>query len=409
MRRKWQYGMRLLAILLVIAFPVGPIRAAEGESLAADSGLISLKELRGQIPERLRMEVTDPEGNAVVVDAPITLPEGGTLPLLMCKRASFDTSDLRKRYPLEKGMPGYVREADAFWNYEGSPVISYYVGQSDRLYGKTDVSARPWLPTGQFPPESDLTPEDILALVHDRIAEFRGDTSADIRIYRIAARGGLHHMKMTKVTDPGSGVSYKMPVADPDRPGKSAGKGAWSLTLTQYFHGVPVFSGSYRPEGESSEGFDPWPMPVWGNMNIVDESLMNLNLGFLREEQALDADAGLLPFPEMERIIAQRIESGQLKSVFGLSLGYSVALVKGDREYGENGKPNMDARYVLLPVWQVRGYDLKDGAGRLFQNGSGPDEQTIMREMSVCYEVRFDAATGEPLKTSQYPLQENGR
>lgn len=302
-------------------------------------------------------------------------------------------------------MPKYVRIADAAWNYKGSPLISYYVGKGSALYGKTDYSTRPWLPLGETPPENDFTVDQVMRLVHSRITEFDGDAAADIRPYRVAARGGLYRMKMVKVTDTESGVSFRTPDIDPDKPIKKSSKGIWTLQLTQHMHGAQVFPDSYE-YGSENEADKRWPAPVWGNMNIMDESLMNLNLGFLSEQRVLQEDTPLLSFSEIQRAIEQRVQSGQLKSVYRLTLGYSVVLAEGDSDADELGEYNMDARYVLIPTWQVCGYDLKDRGHRSFQAYTEPDEQTVMQDMNGAFEVRFDATTGEPLTYFEYALSE---
>ena len=416
MRTNRPYSTRLPALLLAAVLFAGLPMAGGEKALAQGGKPLSLAELKEQAPKRLQMEVTDPDGNVISVDAPVTLPDTDALPILLCKPVTFDTSGLRTRYPLEKGADRYMREADKYWNRVGSPFISYYVGEGKKLYGKGDVTTRAYLPLGQTPPQNDLTPAQIMSIVYARIGEFGGDASADLRIYTLAAQSGLYEMKLERVPQTDSGISHKVPVIDPNKPVKNGGKGVWDVTLTQYFRNVPVFPGNYRASGHLSTGFDPWPQPIVGYLYIMDEDTMNIGLSYLREEEVLAPEALLAPFSAVEESIRRRMESGQLKSVYRLSLGYSVALVQGDVERGPDGE-NTNARYVLLPVWQARGYDLKDGGGRLFEGGriypGGPlpDEEFILRNpelFPITYEVRFDAATGEPLESSEYPLAEKG-
>lgn len=373
---------------------------------AACAEQIPLAELKQQIPERLQMAVTAEDGKMIEVDAPIVVPEGDVLPIVLCKCATFDTATLRDKYPLIEGMPSYVRIADAAWNYEGSPLISYHVGSESALYGKTDYSTRHWLPIGETPPENSMTVEEAMDIVRSRIAEFEGDTTADIRPYRVAVRGGLYRMKMVRFTDADSGVSYRIPDIDPQKPIKKGSKGTWEIQLTQHVKGIQIFPDCYMPSAEAYTDGIYWPTPVWGNIAIMDEELMALNLNFLSEQQVLQEDVLLASFESVQEAVRQRMESGQLKSIYRLTLGYSVIAVEGDIDTRDPNELNLDARYVLVPTWQVCGYDLKNRISRMYQGYTEPDEQTIMQSIYGPFELRFDAVTAKPLVYFEYTLDD---
>ena len=61
--------------------------------------LVTLSELKQQAPERLQMTVTTQDGNTIAVDAPIVLPGGDALPIVLVQRAVFDTTGLHDVYP----------------------------------------------------------------------------------------------------------------------------------------------------------------------------------------------------------------------------------------------------------------------------------------------------------------------
>lgn len=389
---------KLIAFMLALALGAGALAGASAET-------VTLAELKAQAPERLQMTVTTDAGEALTVDAPVILPDADALPILQAKYMLMDTSDLREKYPIEKGTPSYVREADAAYNFVGSPLISYYVGSADALDGKTDYSTRAVLARGETPPENDMTLDQVLAIVYDRIAEFGGDPSVDLRVYRANAMSGLYRMKMVKVEDAESGVSYKMPAIDPEKPIKKQSKGIWDVRLTQYFHDVPVFPTIYDPGNEASLN---WPYPVMGYVCVLDESAMSMLFSCCVETGVLVDDAPLAPFAEVERAIAERMQAGQLKSVYRVSLGYAVKIAKGDSFFGgKDSYFNTDARFVLTPVWQICGYDLKDRDHRYFQGFTEPSEQEVMQSLDGDFELWIDATTAQSVMSYEYDLEAN--
>ena len=391
---------RLIAFLWIALLSVGISTSACAEA-------VTLAELKMQVPERMQMTVTTDAGETVTVDAPIVLPDADTLPILQAKYMLFDTTDLREKYPIEKGTPSYVRGADAAYNFTGSPLISYYVGSDTDLHGKTDYSTRAILSPSETPSENDWTLDQIVQLVYDRIVEFGGDSSVDLRVYRANAMSGLYRMKMVKVETGESGVSYKMPSIDKTKPIASKGKGIWDVWLTQYFHNIPVFPTAYFT-GEHSESSYTWPYPVMGYVNLLDEDTMSMLFSCCVETGVIQNDTMLAPFQKVEQAIRERIQSGQLKSVYQVSLGYAVRLVKGDSFFSDTENTfNANARFVLSPVWQICGYDLKDREHRYFQGFTEPDEMTVMQNLYGDYELWLDAQTVQPMTNDEYDLEGN--
>ena len=382
-----------LMIILMLSLSVCACSFAEGNT-------VTLAELKAQAPERLQMTVTTDAGNTITVDAPVILPNADTIPTLLAKRATFNTANLEEHYPLEKGLPAYVRQASSAYDYDGSPSIGYCTGKASDLDGKTDYSMRAVLAPSETPPENDLTLEQVRQLVYDSIAEFDGDTTADLRVYRVNAMSGLYRIKMVTFEDKEAGVRYRMPEIDPSKPIKGASKGMWNVRLTQYFHGIPVFPSDYNI---TEDKFDGWPYPIIAQVRIMDESAMDVLLSYCAEESVLLPDTALASFDKVQESIRARLQSGQLKSVYQVSLGYAVTLVKGDSFLikPENDY-NMDARFVLIPVWQVCGYDLKDRSHRYFQGFTEPDELTVMQSLDSDFELWLDATTAQPVSSAEY-------
>ena len=304
---------------------------------------------------------------------------------------------------MEKGQPSYVRQADAAGNYDGSPIISYYVGKANALDGKTDYSMRAVLAPSETPPENDLTLEQVRQLVYNRITEFDGDTAADLRIYRANAMSGLYRARTIRFEFKETSVSYQLPEIDLSNPIKGASKGMWTVRLTQYFHGIPVFPNDYNI---AEDTFDGWSYPIMAQVRILDESTMAMLLSYCAEESVLLPDTALASFDNVQESIRARIQSGQLKSVYQVSLGYAVTLVKGDSFLiGPQNDYNVDARFVLIPVWQICGYDLKDRSHRYFQGFTEPDELTVLQSLDGDFELWLDATTARPVSSAEYDLE----
>ena len=61
---------------------------------AARAEEITLSQLKDQAPNYLQMNVETASGETVEVFAPVVLPQGETLPVLRCRQATFDASDM---------------------------------------------------------------------------------------------------------------------------------------------------------------------------------------------------------------------------------------------------------------------------------------------------------------------------
>ncbi len=374
----------LLTLIILTAAPGGAL---------ADDGSVTLETLRQTAPARVTFTI-----DGTVYDVPVILPQADTLPILLCRSAVFNTADLRERYPMEGNPSNMTRIADAYWNHADSTLISYDAGQATLLFGTTDSSTRASLPIGAAPPENDLTTNDLLNLIYARIAEFQGDTSADLRVYRAVAMSGLYHTKSERFTaTDGSGVSYRMQVIDETKPVSGKSKGIWNMEFTQYLHNIPIFPNCYSITHELTPENEYRPNPICINGRFLDETTLAIGVGYVREREMLSPDTALAPFSAVAAAIEERIQSGQLKNIFQLSLGYTVFLPDdSDLDAIRDHSPEVD--YLLLPTWQICGYDLKDEYYRYYQGNTVPDEQTVMQNLDGKFELRLDAVTAEPIE-----------
>lgn len=399
------YFKRLPALIAAAMMCFGPLPLAGAAGAQAQNGTVTLKELKAQAPERLRLTVATRDGETVTVDAPVILPQGDALPIVLCKRAAFDTAHIRDYYPLAKGLDRSAREASVYWDYAGSPLMAIFAeSKKDILSGKTDYSKRSSLPMGELPPLNGYTVEQAMQFIYRNISLFQCDTALDLRPLQAIAMGGLCKVKSVRVTDPDSGATWREIAADPQKPIEGAEKGLWQIHLAQYVHGAQVFEG-YYPYGmyKSPENPNPWDSPLHFYVKIMDEENCIINIAALSQKEVLLQDAPLLSYPALESLIRARIESGELKSAFQLTLGYSIKIVRGDACYLEgSGKWNMDARFALVPEWQILGFDEKDRENARHRDYAPPSEEEVLMpsiygRYALTYELRLDAETGEPV------------
>ena len=377
----------------------------------AEGSTVTLAELKATAPESVSFTI-----GSEVYDAPVVLPEAEEIPLLVCQYQTFDTTNLREKYLYEKERESFARQADAFYNYEGSPMVSYDMGSFYARHGRTDVSARYALPMGETPPEIDLTPDDLAQFVLDRMVEFGGDSATDLRVWRSVAWSGKCYVKMVKYTSPDGKVIFRMPAADPKKPVKNGSKGAWDVQFAQYVHGAPIFPYTYWPTAESRRGGAGTELGMYyvmiafsSSIYFVDENLMGMGAAAANVTDTLLFDTPLASFQTIMDAIQKRIDEEQLQSVFRITLGYTPVPVKGEPFSPVfNERPNADARYVLVPTWNVEGYDLKDRSSREGYGYTAPSREEAYQAASVdssYFELRFDAQTGELLKYYEYDLE----
>lgn len=359
---------------------------------------VTLSELKRQMPERLQMTVTTNEGKTIEVDAPIVMPEGEVMPLVLVRSATFDLTDIHKVYPLPKHVTGTGRVASVADDHPGAtPIILYSEEKNNRLTGKVDSTVRASLPQGETPPENDVTVEEIMAFIYENLERFDCDTKPDLRVLKATAKTGLYEMKRFKT--PEGWTEYTI---NEKKPVKNASKGMWHLDLAQYMHGTRIFEdyfpyGSYR----SPENPNGWWSPIGFHVDYMDEKYFNIIIAPAKEIAVLAEDASLLSYDALVQCLEQRMQEGKLKSVYALTLGYSVKIVKGDDAYAPNGYDrNVDTRYILVPEWEILGFDEKNAADAKSVGLEEPTKDMVLEpeiysRYGLGYDVRMDASTGK--------------
>lgn len=342
-------------------------------SSLAEGDTFTLPELRAQAPERLQMTVSTATGT-VTVDAPVILPKAEALPVLLCRSQRFRFEDDDQYHVL------YAEKAS----------------EKHLIYGRTDATGRYVLPMGETPPENDFTLEKALDLILRLNAEAGGDSGVDLRLNRVAAMSGLCKMKSVKTTDESTGVSVRTMAADPAQPVKGKEKGIWLIELAQYLRGVRVIDDSghrYRADGY----FSPWVTK--NESRVMDENNYHVLVGYLREVGTLADDSPLAGWDAVENSIRTLIAQGRLKSVYQVELVYLVKTFQEDNDAIQRGKWTKDVfscDYALVPVWEIKGWNLYEANEGYFATGTSPDREAILMN-----------SLGEPFQTEDYVLRLN--
>ena len=374
----------------------------------AGGDTFTLAELKAQAPERLQMTVATATGGTITVDAPVILPDADALPVLLCKSQLFESArahefffpDKKSRQSATYKQFGDSQATDAhpFLNLvkESAPYL---------LKGKTDTTCRSPLAMGETPSGNDFTLEQAVELILRYNAAFGGNPDVDLRPTQAVAMSGLCKMKSAKVTNEATGVSFRAPVADPERPVKGKEKGLWLISLSQYLHGVRVIDDSNRRYFVS--GYYP-PYPTKNKSYVMDEENFRAFLSYLSEEGTLTDDYPLAGWDAVEGSIRALIEQGKLKSVYQVELVYLVKMLRADHEAFRQGKfRQQDAfhcDFALVPVWEIKGWNLYEANEKYFATGTSPDRETILMNnfgqdfQQEDYVLRLNADTATPFE-----------
>ena len=404
---------KLICAILTLAIALSLCTCA-----LAGNDTITLAELKAQVPDRLQMTVTTSTGETVTVDAPVILPDADTLPVLLCKRQRFETARADKTlYPDKKSRdtPTYRQFGGIGTTDEHPVLIASKESAPYLLTGKTDTTRRSPLAMGETPPENDFTLEQAVELILRYNAEFGGNPDVDLRPTQAVAMSGMCKMKSAKVTNEATGVSFRAIVADPERPVKGKEKGLWQISLSQYLHGVRVIDDSYKRYSASGY-FSPYPTK--NRSYVMDEENFSILLGYLREKEKLTDDYPLAGWDEVESSIRALIERSELKSVYQVELVYLVKLLRADHEAFKRGGFSQDScDFALVPVWEIKGWNLYEANEKYFATGTSPDRETILMNnfgqdfQQEDYVLRLNADTAAPFEPEDkiYDGEINGR
>ena len=382
---------------------------------SAFAELVTLSELKQQLPERLQMTVTTKEGKTIEVNAPIILPDGDTMPVVLVQSATFDLTDLYRVFPHPDYFEKNVRMVAETRAYKGSPMMQLFAEEKpNRLTGKADTTVRTRLSQGEKPPENDVSVDEIMAFIYENIERFGCDTEPDIRVIKATANSGLYSMKKYKTSE--GWTEYTI---NEKKPVKNAGKGMWHLDLAQFMYGVRIFD-RYYPYASYQGPDNPnhWQPPVSIHCDYMDEKYFNILMMLAKETDILLQDAQLLSYDALVRVLQERMKEGKLRNIYGLTLGYSIKIVKGDACWTDDTYRdyNVDARFVLVPEWEILGFDEQDAATAKSLGLVEPTKEMILEpeiysRYGLSYDVRMDASTGAfilDFEALEYDLNKHG-
>ena len=384
---------RVSKLLLALCAALCVFTAAQAEE-------ITLAQMKEQAPNYYQAAVTTASGETVEILAPVVLPEGDALPVLRCRQATFDASRMTDFYPRDPNEPAYMRIAGTYWNVTDSPFLS--IVRNFDFGGGDTVHKR--LPQGEMPPHVEVSVERAKEILLEEAARFDCDIVPELRLERAVPYSGVYSMK--------AGTFF-----EPDKPVAGKERGMWVIEFSQVLRGARVISNFYYPTGEpvAEDGMvEVWGGATHADIDISAEDTYAMSLSLLMEQDELAPDNPLLPFDELTKIIEARVASGQLHSVYTLTLGYYPFYEAGKRRNDwitdESGNevqdPHSTATYVLRPVWRIQGVDEKD-RNHFGLSGEVPDrEEALYHDPGdPDFELLLDARTGQMLTSDRYAAQ----
>lgn len=333
--------MKILCCLLLV-----PLTATAQETS-------NVHEIKETAPKRWCAEFQAREGKTVVVDAPVLIPDVDAVPLMrVCK--NFKTYEL--------------------------------VGDESFLIGKADARKREEIyDPDQFPDtEYTYTPENLIFFMQDiLLSNGVADEDADLIPYRVTALGSMYYVKNGKTFNRKN--SFPASVADTTKPWNHDQTTGYRMIATQRIGGLPVFLSGTIAIGMNS-------MQTFSSLTYIDSEHYSMNLNTVTIEEILSPDMELLSFHNIQEILAERIVDGRLQKILEINLGY---LCMG----GNAAEQKDELSWLLIPVWQIRGYDayldpVHDGILSILS-----EEDRIKYDPEMIYSIYFNAVTGELIPT----------
>ncbi len=124
----------------------------------------------------------------------------------------------------------------------------------------------------------------------------------------------------------------------------SGKRGYHAVYLAALYHGIPFLCRPSYCIPLSDKDSTPIPYPVSYGC-IEDEQHYFAQLSVPKETGIIEDDIPLLSFPEIQRIVEERISAGYVASLDEMRLGYRIYI----------GPERSGTEYILLPVWFFSG------------------------------------------------------
>ena len=332
-------------------------------SVHAETSTVSIRELRESMPKRWDCEITTNDGETIFFNAPVNIPEVESFPVMLCETQT---------------------DVDHFDFQEGS---------NKDLYGKTDAYVRPNIFNPAEFPETDVSIDDVICFVKQKL-DSEGIKNVDVIPFRYNALGPLCKTKSQRWTSPDGKVSFPIIVADPESPWKGDDTHGWKCSLTQKINDIPVFL-----SGDIASYNSVISDATNGYTRFINENLYMLWMCTVQPTETISPDAELLSRDALFDILKERARNGQLQIVEEVNLGYYCI----DKQTAQHldVAPDQDFEYMLLPIWQIRGYDTIIDPILSAVIPDLPFEEDVRFDPSAKYILALDARTGEVI--NYYP------
>lgn len=386
---------------------------------------LTLAELKTEAPERLVM-TCQAGSKTIEIDAPVIMPEEDTLPIIKAQYLRVNTKRVDETYGIysshfDKHQAHRLAESSTYGivvsPYGISPEgdVNPMTGQPSGMRIADNYSGTDWsfpLTRAATPANNPLAPEVPERLMR-AVLVVAGADQVDLRLTGQLATGGGVRINLFHKKDPEDANRF-IPAFEVymDQPIPGLEKGIYHAGFAQYLHGAQIFGHQYDAEFRdvrSPAGFERTAFCVQA---LAEDDFFLLAEGLLEEAEVLVADSPLAPFAVIEQVIRDRVDSGKLKEVFSVELGYMIRVSEKPR------KPNQEfdrdkTVLALTPVWQVRGIDSKHkqllGSSMVTETGELFYDAPLALGMHGDYELRIDAETGSIIDDNSWIVYPRGK
>ena len=361
---------RIICLLTAAAAGILCIQAAQAET--------------GAVPVRQLPEAVSPEwkqtyeayGRTIDVDLDIFVPEADTVPVLKVRKAEpvgeplnselaeayakADRADKDHYYSYETGNYTTIRLDHKFpilygtsKKKDGNPAVT----SEDRDLAEYDADSA-------YADNNPLTVREAADIIRTHLKEVFPDV--EIRLDTVMLYGKTYWRKSGK------------PVYD---------RGGYSLTFRQCFRGIPsmaCINDTYTDRSHTNLR-GSWNTSESGRVfgAVYDEESWFIAGRFYRETGTVLEDVPVIPFGSVKSRVEALIESGHIRRIYSVSLGYVLFDTRDPEEY------------LLAPCWVAWCEYHPDGP--LSEKTYGINDSELMFDGNNAYyrALVFDAQTGE--------------
>lgn len=347
----------------------------------------SLQRLRAASPDQLSFVI-----DGAKVDVPLLFPRGEALPLLYGNGYEPDPHELKKQFGTHMS---HIHRAYINLDYDFEPPPS-----------DTAIA----FVQGDMPQNNTLSPKAPRRRFKKLLAEI--DLPFGFRIDKVLQTSAAYCFRDKEIHFPGKaqqarrygyhGSSAWFQELDCTRSVLGHTKGYYWLLGTETIGGVPLWGNYINDDSRNIYEFEDvhYAIPDGGTawLRMQSERNFDLLLGGLVEPVAMVMDdTPLAPLDELLSVVAHGIDSGEIRSIDSIELGYSLAL---RLDHGKPLDPHItmpeNPAYMIVPTWRVNGYTLKDGWKRLSSGLTEPTSWERHCTYDLDYELRFNAITMRP-------------